>query len=188
MNKIFIAFLLLLSFTMVKGQSYNTSNSCEVNVNAFPLDNVLNNQKRATFKYASPYGQCTGTMINRNTSQHNLGQYFVSSWHCFKQGTICDGSTLDVNNTIFTLYFNYQSKDANTTSVPENNKGINNYYTINPYNYSDSTLGYRYRHQTRLRLVAHVQCAFGDFALLEILNPVPPHFNIYYSGWDRKCL
>ena len=30
---------------MVKGQSYNTSNSCEVNVNAFPLDNVLNNQK-----------------------------------------------------------------------------------------------------------------------------------------------
>jgi hypothetical protein len=28
----------------------------------------------------------------------------------------------------------------------------------------------------------------GDFALCEILSPIPPHFNIYYAGWSSQSL
>lgn len=52
------------------------------------------NLMRAVFTYASVpgAGRYTGTLINRNTREDNLGNYFVTSWHCFKNGATCGGA------------------------------------------------------------------------------------------------
>lgn len=41
---------------------------------------------------------------------------------------------------------------------------------------------YEYWHESKLRLVADY--SWGDFALLEILSPIPPYFNLSFAGWN----
>jgi hypothetical protein len=32
---------------------------------------------------------CSATLVNRNVNQNELGIYFVTAWHCFKDGQDC---------------------------------------------------------------------------------------------------
>jgi hypothetical protein len=145
--------------------------SCHVNVNERSDEDFRNDLKRAVFKLSFPQasewaGDCTGTLINRNTGQNDLGQYFITSWHCFKSipGT-CSGDNYDFNMPL-TFTFNYQSPNANSTV------------------FSDNTSGAAYQITRQVRLVDKFTCEAGDFALCEILgDPIPPHFNVYYAGW-----
>ncbi|MBY0477428.1 MAG: T9SS type A sorting domain-containing protein [Chitinophagaceae bacterium] len=145
--------------------------NCHINVNALQEETYRNDIKRATFRFSSSAGQCTGTLINRNTGQNDLGQYFVTAWHCFRTGNSCGGNDINFNQELMTLTFNYQSPNQNNLVFAQNSSG--NQYQI----------------QRQVRLVDRIVCAYGDFALCEILGPpIPAHFNVYFAGWDPQGL
>lgn len=139
--------------------------SCHVDVNT--NSDFRDDLKRAIFSFnAGGFGNCSATLINRKTSQDQVGQYFITAWHCFKQGSSCDGSTFDFNNGWVTMRFNYQSPNGQSLVFDKNKDGQ------------------LYEITRRVRLVEKVDCYLGDFALCEILgDPIPPHFNVYYAGW-----
>jgi len=123
--------------------------------------------KRAVFKYFAGGSSCTGTLINRNTNENSLGQYFITSWHCFKLGNDCAGDNYDFSQAI-TMIFNYQSPPDHLGQV-----------------FSDNKDGAVYSITRNIRLVDHVTCAYGDVAICEILGePIPAHFNPYFAGWS----
>jgi hypothetical protein len=142
--------------------------ACHVNVNALTQENFRNDIKRSTFKVRSSAGECTATLINRNTGQNDLGQYFVTAWHCFRTGGNCTGNDIAFPE-LMTLTFNYQSPNGDNLVFSEN------------------TNGSQYQIRRQVRLVDRVVCGYGDFALCEILGPpIPAHFNVYFAGWDPK--
>lgn len=165
-------YFLLLSLLVIHvpsfAQSWLQSEGCHVNVN----DSYYQNQNRkdiigASFKVTIGT-DCSATLLNRNTSDDNVGFYLLTAKHCI------DGDDLNIE---YDLYFNYQSPDEETWSTYPDNRGI-----INEQSTEDvASVGYHYRHKSKLRLVKEV--GYGDLALLEIETPLPPHFNYYYSGW-----
>lgn len=166
-----ILYILLLSINLAAySQTWGESGNCEVNANDPAYLNYLNGREgiiSATVKLEVD-GTCTGTLINRNTSDGAVGFYILTARHCI--------TNIDFNIK-HTLYFNYQSPSANNNSTPTANQGN---YDIQSIQLSNS--GYEYRHSTYLRLVNSF--VWGDFALLEVLTPVPPHFNVTYSAWS----
>lgn len=192
--KLVLPLLLLLTGAgyHTKAQScwkFGTKTDCGVNANASGSTDD-NNYKRAVFMYRTSAGQCTGTMINRNTSQSGVGQYFITSWHCFKTGDNCTGNDIDFNSEVFSFYFNYQSPDGNTNNTPGSNRGCYNAASTSP-----GDQGFEYYFTSKVRLVDYVSChngeagfLGGDFAICEIIDPIPPHFNIYYAGWSPNGL
>lgn len=128
--------------------------------------------KRAVFTYTvSGIGSCTGTLINRNANEQDLGTYFVTSWHCFKDGSTCGGNEFNWSIPIV-FKFNYQSPPDQLGKVFYFNQNFNQY-------------GNAYSITRNVRLVDKVSCGYGDFAICEILGPpIPPHFNPYFAGWQ----
>jgi len=139
----------------------------------------------ATFTWGTTTADfCTGTLINRATLPDQLGYYFVTADHCVLDYSgefpLPNDPEIDFNQ-FYTLKFNYQSPGAATSLTPETNQGY-----FNDENTSQSIPpqipnGYEYYHKTKLRLVK--RSYWGDFALIEILTPIPPHFNVSYAGW-----
>jgi Secretion system C-terminal sorting domain len=154
----------------------SVSSSCEVNANDRTDQQFRDDLKRSIFKLIVPDGAagtftCSGTLINRNTSQGTLGQYFITAWHCFTSGTNCSGSAFDFSNPI-QLVFNYESPQSNPGQV-----------------FSQNATGSVYTLTTQAVLVDHVSCAEGDFALCKIVGtPIPPYYNVYYAGWYPTAL
>lgn len=151
----------------------NVSASCEVNANDRSDQQFRDDVKRALFKLSlqeadGSIATCSGTLINRNTSQGTLGEYFITAWHCFKSGSSgCGGDQFDFTNQPVTFYFNYQSPPNESGQVFSQNQS-GTVYSITRY----------------VQLVDHVECAYGDFAICQILgDPIPPYFNVYYAGW-----
>ncbi|GHU72118.1 hypothetical protein FACS189413_14720 [Bacteroidia bacterium] len=151
---------------------FGLSGDCEINVYD-PTYNtgkggLINATVKIIFNNASGKSWCSGTLVNRNTSDGGIGFYILSARHCI------DG--MDTNREHYVI-FNYQSPDANNSSTPTSNRG---------HNYAQSTslsdTGYEYFHKTKIRIVDYF--VWGDFALLELLTPVPPHYNISYAGWS----
>lgn len=144
----------------------NAPGTCMRNVYDDLVPGFREDLNRAVFKYSNGIGSCTGTLINRNTNGKDLGQYFITSWHCFKTGSTCGGSEFNFNNTI-TLQFNFQSPPDHLGQVIQDNNN-----------------GQLYSITRNIRLVDRVDCAYGDVAICEILGaPIPPHFNPYFVGW-----
>ena len=142
--------------------------SCEIDVNHPLVANFREDLKRATFKYSDESGgSCTGTLINRNIVTGDLGNYFITAWHCFKTGNICDGVETDYSNLNYTFTFNWQS--------PPNQNGLV---------FSENNNGRRYSFNSKIKYISHVNCVYGDFALFQIIEPIPVHFNVYYAGWQ----
>ena len=179
---IILTFVCFIHFSGL-GQHYQQSQPCHQNVNS-PIGNssptALNHIISATFTYGVPkWGTalCTGTMINRNTTDGNIGFYFLTAGHCISQP--------QNTNMVYDFKFNYQSPDSysitNTT-----NQGIQ----IGQSGTIDSTgviitNGYEYYHKSKIRIVAHIRTLiYWDFALIEMVTPLPPHFNIAYAGWN----
>lgn len=168
MKKLIACFLGIILINSSYAQDWQDSGDCHQNVNDFSLNNNhRNNVISATVKL-SVEGSCTGTLINRNTNDYNIGFFVLTANHCIN----------DINfNAEHIVYFNYQSPDENDVSTPISNRSIRNRQSI-----SLKDDGYEYYHETRLRLVKRF--FWGDLALLEILTPVPPHFNVTYAGWN----
>lgn len=156
----------------LSAQEWQDAGACQKNVNDPQYHVAPNNDMiNSVFKLRID-GLCTGTLINRNTNDGDVGFYFITAHHCVKD--------VDFSND-FTLYFNYQSPDATSSSTYSTNQGVSN-------SQSSNTLpnGYEYKHISKLRLVEDY--SWGDFALCEILTPLPPHFNYNYAGWNSSIL
>lgn len=188
---IILSLILSLSQQLLAQSGFGAAeNSCSnINVNN-PLIPSPNSEipKRATFKifpHGDPTASCTGTLINRNTTQDNLGFYMVMASHCFRD------SELNDPNTEYDLIFNFESPTSNSNDVPISNRGKTKANSagqqINYQSISTLDEGFQYLHKTKLRLVANYTgnsgAFFGDFIMFEILKPIPPHFNVAFAGW-----
>lgn len=154
----------------VNAQSWLESKECNVNVNDPSQQHLIRGSAiSASVKIRVDNSECSATLINRNTVDAAIGFYILTANHCVD----------DINfNADQTVYFNYQSPDENNLTTPLSNRGRRDQQTDNLI----VTDGYEYHHQTRLRLVNRF--VWGDLALIEILTPVPPHFNVTYAGWN----
>ncbi len=171
---VFVIFLMQSSFSILNAQSWGQAGDCEVNVNNpnyanLPLrEGTISATVKLYIHGTSGDWVCSGTLINRNTSDDNVGYYILTAKHCM------DG--IDYNANHFVI-FNYQSPDENNNSTPNSNRGValgqSTSLTDNRYEYSLST---------KLRLVNSF--TWGDIALFEILTPIPPQFNVTYAGWN----
>jgi hypothetical protein len=169
MRLIILLIICVLFSNSIFSQFWGDAASCQKNVNDPAFQNGNRNMViRSVFKLFIE-GGCTGTLINRNTTDSQLGYYFLTAHHCV------EGVNFDNEHV---LYFNYQSPDANSSSTPISNRGIADEQSQNDPN----NPAYEYRHHTKLRLVDGY--VWGDFALCEILTPLPPHFNVYFAGWN----
>jgi hypothetical protein len=188
MKKISILSILLSIFSQtysqyefdISGNKFGKSGNCHINVND---PKYYSEDKKgiisSTVKLGFYDGPCTGVLINRNTDDKNVGYYILTARHCINYpGSEPTDLTKDVG-----IAFNYQSSDALNSSTFQTNKGINGWQsgTFNPFNIKENK-GYEYVHKTPLRLVD--KFVWGDFALLEMVKPVPIHFNMTYAGWN----
>ncbi|MFQ3575628.1 MAG: hypothetical protein SNJ77_04260, partial [Cytophagales bacterium] len=172
----FITFF--LTVTGFSQTSYNfvdpiaiTQPSCDVDVNSTNVPIFREILKRSVFKFidSSANSSCSATLINNDASNGQPSNLFITAWHCFKEnGQRCTGNDLDVNNTRYRLIFNYQAPtNLHHQVFFPNSKGEEISYLCN------------------IKLIEKLSCAYGDFALCEILGPpLPPHFNVYYAGWN----
>ena len=168
-----IIFIIATIFSVqIQAQTFVQPNvlpgNCMRDANDPLVSNSREDIKRSVFRFYRPLpgglliSNCTGTLINRNTSENDVGQYFITSWHCFND------PVMDFNSTPITFFFNYQSPPNHLGQVFNENK-IGDQYSIVRY----------------VRLVDRVSDAYGDVAICEILGePIPPHFNPYFTGWS----
>ena len=188
MKKNILIILITLCSISLKGQfgitDGNSSVCLYINANTAISGNFLtrNIPKRATFKVnfklaGAGIDNCTGTLINRKTTQNELGFFFITAGHCFSDTDLSDP------NKEFDLIFNYESPTSVSTSTPTSNRGAktNTQPPTNIQSVNTQMTGFQYIHRSKLRLV--VKNSFRDFALFEILKPIPPHFNVAYAGW-----
>lgn len=187
--------LLIFNFHIQYAQSFEFSGNCQDNKNVYcsPAQTSYMNKDniRAVFIFSNGRTNCTGTMINQfYDSGGLLKQYFITADHCFKD--------TDLNNE-WVFIFNYQSYDCNNSSIPNSiniidgniinprgNQSRDNWDSFKDWNTYPSNLVIpalsRYIHRSRVRRIANN--GWVDGALFEILTPIPPHFNVYYAGWD----
>jgi hypothetical protein len=168
---VLFVFLSLIFSNETYSQRFGWAQYCHRNVMDASLGNAFRDGViRATFKIEfSNGGLCSGTLMNRNTNKENLGYYILTARHCL--------TDIDFGREHH-LYFNYQSSSFDNGSTAFSNQGSRSIQSVSN---TDPRKGYEYKHTTKLRLISWY--AYGDFALLEIEKPIPPHFNVHYAGW-----
>ncbi len=174
-TKIFL-FILFTTFSTIglcQQGSYGAFGWCQGdnNVNCPNWPPSIGNNKNAAFLYFMPlsggrFKQCNGTLIRNRGDENHQNQYFITAKHCL------DGIDLSQN---FYFAFNYQSPTCDDNNVP-------NEFDIN----GTKRTGVRYRFQSPIELI--VQKNETDMALLRIINPIPPHYKVYYTGWSSNLL
>ena len=163
--RIWIAlFLIFVVNCVALSQSFDASGWCQGdnNVNCSNWPTELSDIKRSVFLYSTGQSSCTGTLINQKVNQGQLKQYFITAKHCIKDANL---------NIPWSFRFNYQSPDCNDMNVPD----------ISNINGSNRT-GSRYLLTSPVSLIEDI--GLTDFAILEIINPIPVHYNVYYAGWS----
>ncbi len=177
---------LLLSISLSSYAQFGDDLNCSPGVydGRFP---ALDAQKRATFRYrTSPTGSsCTGCLINQSVNGKPK-QYFLTARHCIYAGEYGQGALVNLGN--FRFYFNFQSPNGNNDNVPQDVP-----FVIG--NRGDFPDRLRYSFDSPVNLIYSSSFLpignfrYGiDMALLEIMQPIPPHFNVYYAGWKSDGL
>lgn len=165
---------------------YGASGGCQVNTQS----GILEAQGRTDLqdavveiKFSNQYS-CSGLLVNRATEAGSMGFYVVSAHHCIHNPDVDFNAYHDV-------IFHFQSPTAESSDTPLSNRGLVRAQSVSlspPSTPPDpaNPRGFEYFHHTKLRLVDDV--TWGDFILFEILTPVPPHYNVYYAGWNPSPL
>lgn len=187
MKKIIISVIgFLLSISLLYCQRFGLAGSCQINVNNSNYhysshSEAIDATVKIVFldKYGSAKSWCTGTLINRAVGDRDLGFYLLTANHCIRENNGFGNIDVDFNAYHY-IIFNYQSPDALNESTKSSNRGLT--YNQSIAKSGTGSDGYEYLHKSKLRLVESKK--WGDFALLEILTPVPPHFNVAYAGWN----
>ena len=151
-----------------KGFDFRDSGPCQVNVNCqegTDYTDIKNSVVRILVKLGPALGFCTGSVIG--TTNYSYVPYLLTAEHC---GIISQGnyvSPADLNS--WTFYFNYEAPSCETPPS-EGNLGGNQI--------------------TGAQLLANSNDNGGDFGsdffLLRLNSSIPPSFNAYYIGWNRK--
>jgi len=176
-NTIGISTLFILLNFQVLAQ-FDTSQVCNININN-PI--FLNQLRKPVVDATFNWSGCTGVLINRNTNDGQIGYYFLTARHCVSADNgDANAPSIDFDKN-YTLKFNFQSPDAFNNSTQISNRGL---FSLQSNNYPNVVNGFEYFHTTKLRLVNRF--FWGDFALVEILTPLPPHFNYTYAGWNAN--
>jgi hypothetical protein len=183
---------ILVAFLTCNGAvaQFNGDNNCSPGVYGGGIVPFLNpDLARSTFRFTAfrPDGSglnCTGCLINQLVDGQPR-QYFITARHCIYAGTNGAGFLVPLDR--FTFAFNFQSNNGNNDFVP-------------PISLAARTLGnrgeypeFRYAFESPVRLqyesTSVLNSGFGvDIAMLEILRPIPPHFNVAYAGWKSDQL
>jgi hypothetical protein len=180
-------FVLLFASSSVMAQ-FDGDNGCSPGVFSGGLVPAINgDQIRSTFQFtvlrADGTGKnCTGSLINQLVDGQPR-QYFITARHCIHEGTNGAGPLMPLNR--FRFAFNFQSNNGDNGNVPPivfpvfGNRGP---YPRFRYAFESPV---RYQYES----TALFNGGFGvDIAMLEILRPIPPHFNVAYAGWKSDAL
>ena len=142
----------------------NASGSCNIDV-ACTTDSTVGmmvqayaNQIRSVGAYTlNGFDTCSGALIN-NTA--NDGRpYFLTAEHC----GITPG-----NAPSMVVYFNFENSTCRTPGSPASGQPGNGALT-----------------QFNSGAIYRAAYDASDFCLVELDDPVPQSYNVYYAGWDR---
>ena len=165
--------IILIAFNSnIFGQDFGEAGWCQDddNVHCGKWWTSLEDKKRAVFLINAPLintnrAQCTGTLINQIVNDNEIQTLFITAQHCIEDRDFTQP---------WEFYFNYQSPSCDNNDVPTGNAPAGN------------RDGGRYLHQSMVTLIDDIGIA--DVALLRMETPIPPHFNVYYSGWTLSNL
>jgi hypothetical protein len=154
-----------ISLKKVPKTGFGSAGPCHVNALCNPENKapeVASAVARILIRNGNLQGWCSGTLIN-NTA-YNYRPYLLSAEHCALNPAFVNQA--DLRNWIF--YFNYQSESC---ANPSSDLGLDQQFVVGA------------------DLVARSNDQGGDegsdFLLLELLEPIPSTFKVYYAGWNR---
>jgi hypothetical protein len=190
--KLTIVLIFVLTVQNVKGhslESFQTSNKCQINVNNANLVpgfryNLFSASLLINFiRNDGLISSCSGTLLNTNREDWASQFYVLLSKHCFHQVAENPNSPIDVDfNQNQQIVFHYQSPTGNT----EDTRNPSNRGSSRIQSTSDVNDGYQYCHETRIEVVSWG--FWGDFTLIRLITPVPPHFRPYFAGWTPNAI
>lgn len=186
----FLSFF-LLCYMVAKAQIDGDRN-CSPGVYSFNSYSPPGALIQSTFRFqvvefgTTPRGFCTGSLINQLVNGKPR-QLFVTARHCIHEGQNGQGRLFNLNDVEFV--FNFQSRDGNNNSIPR----PQSFLLSNRGEFNDPGFRYAFRSPVNLlyqsSAITTSQYSFGvDIAMMEILTPIPPHFNVYYAGWKSDAL
>lgn len=181
---LYLAGFFCFQVTNAAAQLGSAGENCAPNFNGPSWASSYGAQARSVFKYivdggTGCRGECTGMMINQNGSG-NPKQYFITSRHCFddKGFRLFAGKLELCGTTRVRFIFNFQSPDGSNASVPTLATSAN----PNSGEGNNDFRNFRYVFESEVRIIYYYSTL--DVVLGEIINPIPPHFNSYFSGWN----
>jgi hypothetical protein len=176
------AFSILIPITTQA--QWQQSQSCHINARtgdsrfAGRADVIDATFKWTVVQYGGSYN-CTGVLMNRRVDQDDLGFYFSTARHCLHDPDF-DLGVPDIDlNADHTFMFHYQSPSGSTDQTEPSNQGLSGEAST-----SLNSSGYEYHHISKVELIK--ETITGDYALLRMVTPPPPHFNLYFAGWNPK--
>jgi hypothetical protein len=112
--------------------------------------------------YVPGVGSSSAVLLRQARTDDNLQEnIIITARHAIRQGSTGSGPLGDLANTVF--YFNYSSPDCGNSTLN----------TKDSYSVIGATL-----------INEGIITLTGDVAVLKLIQPIPPHFKPYYSGWS----
>ena len=140
-------------------QTRGTSGSCNTDVVCSAGDG-WRDQIRAVAAYSKQGTMwCSGALVNNTANDRKM--YFLTAHHC--------GMTTDAVAATIVTYWNYQNS---TCRLPGSTASGQN---------GDGQLN-----QSLTGAFLRATSAATDFTLLELDDPAPASYNLYWAGWDRR--
>ncbi|MBX3712527.1 MAG: proprotein convertase P-domain-containing protein [Lysobacter sp.] len=141
-------------------QTRGTSGSCNTDV-VCPAGDNWRDQIRAVAAYSTGGSIfCTGSLVNNTANDRRM--YFLTANHCGLNSS---------NAASLVTYWNYQNSTCRTPGSAASGQNGNG-------SLSQSLTGAFFRASN----------AASDFALLELDDPAPASYNLYWAGWDRRSV
>lgn len=135
-----------------------------INETLGPILDIYQDQIRSVAAYTlGGVDTCSGALIN-NTS-NNKKPFFLTARHCFENP---DSGAFVGNPSSAVFYFNFQNSYCRPRSSAES-AGV-----------GDGDLS-----EFMSGSVVRAHHASSDFCLLEIDDPIPASYDVFYSGWNR---
>jgi hypothetical protein len=133
------------------------SDPCQVNINC-PEGNNWQDQKKGVARIITFAGNNSYYCSGSlvNNTAGDLDPLFLSAHHCFE-----GSNTADVNRTTFHFHYEYLNCTGNTTETQRTTTGATMLVDVPLNGASDGTL-------------------------LRLNNDIPPFWDVYYNGWDRR--
>ena len=177
---------LYLALVSLHAQSWNQSQDCHTNARTSDSDfggraDVIDATFRWRIKHnGGAYYECTGVLMNRSVDQDQLGYYFSTARHCLHTSNVDLGAPDIDFSAKHQFTFHYESPTDNSDDTYPSNEGRTVFHSTAIAPQPDQH-GFEYLHESKVELIS--ESITGDYALLRMVTPPPPHFNLYFAGW-----